>query len=73
MKQLNVLPKRVSQSVSNVFFEIGNSINLANLLPLNYKKPIKSDLMALKDDWDNAGREVLLAFGEFEKEYFRQK
>ena len=73
MRKFNVLPKKVAYSLSQVFFQIGNSINLANLIPLNYNIPIKSDLKALKNDWNAVEQEVLLAFGEFEKEYIRQE
>lgn len=60
--------KRIGQTVSSVFYDIGNSLNTSIIFEphkLDKFTPVVSDWKALEQDWHSVGREVEIAIGKF--------
>lgn len=74
MKKNNHITNKLGKMSADVFFEIGDKVNLANLLRATPKKsygkiPFKNDYEAMKHDWETASKEVSVALERFEREH----
>lgn len=62
----------IASATSTIFYEVGNSLNLSfagKTSKSTHIRIITDDNEALKQDWNQVGKEVMLASDRFEKQY----
>jgi len=72
MRKNNSITSKLGKASADMFFEIGDKVNLVNLMRPNQKNkkiPLKSDYEAMKSDWDVVSKEVSVAFEKFERKH----
>lgn len=61
--------KKYGYTAASVFFKIGNSFNLSNVIKPNDMSFVSDQQEALTEDWDAVSREVKVALGKFREVY----